>query len=429
MTRQLHRLNARQVAAFNGVKWKGGKRKGKKVRKPGDIIGGLLADGGNLYLRCDARERKSWQFIFKSPTTGKQRAMGLGSAGTGGRPLVEARALAAAARDLLRAGKDPIDEREADERRAQQTKRAQTFGQCADAYVESHKNSWRNEKHRAQWKHSLTTHCVTMRDLPVDEVDTEAVLKVLRPIWEAMPETATRLRGRIELVLDAARTQGLRSGENPAAWRGHLRHLLSKPKKLIRGHLASMPYADVPTFIERLEADTSILAKMLRFIILTASRSGEVRGLRWSEVDVEKRMAIVPGVRMKGGKEHRQPLSDSAIEVLKEMAVLRTPGCDLVFPSFRGRPFTNGATPRLLNRYGNGDLTTHGFRSSFRTWAAEQTSSPHEVIEMALAHNTLSAVERAYQRSDLAERRRALMDAWARHCAGGSNVVQLAASA
>jgi integrase len=407
MTRAIHKLTTKQIAAF-------GKRRG------------LFSDGGCLYIRSDGENRLSWQFIFKSPTTGTQRAMGLGSAAPGGRPLGEARDLAAAARALLRAGRDPIEERE-NERKLSKPKAVKTFGACADLYVETHAGSWRNRKHESQWRYSLTTHCAAIRETPVDAIDTEAVLSVLRPIWDLYPETATRVRSRIELVLDAARTQGLRTGENAARWKGHLQHLLARPKKLVRGHLASMPYNDVPKLMTRLSADTSILAKLLRLTILCASRSGEMRNLRWSEVDLEKRLIVIPPARMKGHKEHRIPLTDAALEILRERLPFKGDG-DLVFPS-RRKAFSDMAAPKLLRRLGHADITLHGFRSSFRMWAAEQTSTPHEVIEMALAHNTLSAVERAYQRSDLADRRRALMDAWARHCAGGSNVVQLATSA
>ena len=340
---------------------------------------------------------------------GKQREMGLGSASRAGTSLARARELAAEARTALAAGLDPLEARKA-ARQADRT--VPNFGECADAYVEAHSNSWRNDKHVAQWKMTLTTYCAQIRALPIDDIDTEAVLKVLQPIWERLPDTAKRLRGRIEKVLDAAAVRGFRTGENPARWRGHLQNLLSKPKALTRGHHAALPYDKLPEFLGQLRARQSVAAQALEFAILTACRSGEVLGARWDEIDLEKAVWVIPGSRMKAGKEHRVPLSGRAVALLTALNEMRT--SDFVFPgTAHGKPLSGMAMAMQLRRMKADDITVHGFRSTFRDWASETTSFPHEVCEQALAHAIGNKTEAAYRRGDLFEKRRKLMDAWA----------------
>ena len=256
-------------------------------------------------------------------------------------------------------------------------------------------------------------------------ISTNDVLEVLKPIWQDKPETASRLRGRIEKVLDAAKVKGLRSGENPARWRGHLDHLLPKPKKLARGHHPALPFDDVPAFLADLRTRTSVAARALEFTILTAARSGETLGVRWDEIDLEKKLWAVPKARMKGHREHRVPLSGPALAILRSLEPLRT--SDFVFPGQRrGKPLSNMAMEMLLRRMKRDMISVHGFRSSFRDWASERTPTPHEVCEMALAHVISNKAEAAYRRGDLFEKRRALMDAWAAFCDGvAAEVAQL----
>jgi integrase len=343
---------------------------------------------------------------------GKQREMGLGSATRAGTSLAKARELAAEARTALAAGLDPLEARKA-VRLASRT--VPTFGECSDAYVESHRKSWRTNKHVVQWTMTLTTYCAQIRSTPVNEVDTEGVLKVLQPLWERVPETAKRLRGRIEKVLDAAAVRSFRTGENPARWRGHLQNLLSKPKMLTRGHHAALPYEKLPDFVAQLRVRQSLAAKALEFAILTACRSGEVRGARWEEFDLDKAVWVIPGKRMKAGKEHRVPLSDRAATILMALKEMRTG--DFVFPgTARGKPLSEMAMAMQLRRMKADDITVHGFRSTFRDWASETTSFPHEVCEQTLAHAIGNKTEAAYRRGDLFDKRRKLMDAWAAYC-------------
>jgi integrase len=285
-----------------------------------------------------------------------------------------------------------------------------TFGEAADALIESMSSSWRNEKHRAQWKMTLTVYCEPLRSKPVTEIDTEHVLKVLQPLWTAKPETASRLRGRMERVFDFARARGQGSGENPARWRGHLDAVLPKRAKLTRGHHKAMPFDEVPAFMVALRERDGIAARALEFAILTAARSSEVFGASWSEFDLETRVWTVPAARMKAGRVHRVPLSARAVEILQEMQQKRL--SDLVFPGTKpGRPLSVMALEMVLRRM-KVDVTVHGFRSAFRDWAGERTHFPREVAEAALAHLVGDAVERAYRRGDALEKRRKLMDAW-----------------
>ena len=291
-----------------------------------------------------------------------------------------------------------------------------TFGECADRLVEAIRPSWRNSKHAAQWVTTLRQYAAPLRRLPVDSITTEDVLSVLKPLWNDKPETATRLRGRIERVLDAAKAQGLRSGENPALWRGQLDQLLPKRQRLTRGRQAAMRYADVPDFMSDLQKRQATSASALEFAILTAARTGEVLGARWQEFDLDRAVWTVPAERMKGGREHRVPLSRPAHKVVKAMFEARN--SDFVFAGQTpGRPLSETTFLRLLRRMNIQVATVHGFRSAFRDWAAECTNFSNEVCEAALAHAVDNKVEAAYRRGDLFDKRRKLMEAWAAYCA------------
>jgi integrase len=281
----------------------------------------------------------------------------------------------------------------------------------ADQVIASLERGWRNEKHRYQWRQTLDGRCRAIRDLPVNAITTDHVLGVLQPIWHEIPETASRLRGRIEKVLDAAKARGHRGGENPARWRGHLDHLLPPRRRLTRGHHKALPYSEIPALVARLRELGSVSALCLEFLILTAARSGEAMGARWQEFDLERSVWTLPSYRMKAGLEHRVPLSPRAKEIVAHMVGVRMG--DYVFVGQKsGRPLSNMALEMLLRRL-KVDVTVHGFRSSFRDWAAEQTNVPREVAEAALAHILENRVEAAYRRSDLFEKRRALLASWA----------------
>jgi integrase len=304
---------------------------------------------------------------------------------------------------MVNEGRNPLDKRKSQ-------LRVPTFGEMANEVVASLEAAWRNPKHRDQWRMTLSRYCAPIREIPVDTITTDQVLSVLKPLWLRVPETADRLRGRIEKVLDAAKAKGHRSGENPARWRGHLDHLLPTRPKLARGHHKALPYHEVPELIRRLRDLGSISAFCLEFTILTAARSGEAMGAQWGEFDLDRGMWVVTGSRMKAGREHRVPLSARAQEIIATMAVLRAG--DFVFPGQRhNRPLSTMALEMLLRRL-KIDATVHGFRSSFRDWAAEQTDVPREVAEAALAHVLENKVEAAHRRSDFFEKRRQLMIAW-----------------
>ena len=371
---------------------------------------GRHSDGAGLYLNVTETGARSWLFMWK--VAGRRREMGLGSARDVS--LARAREVAAECRAIVAAGRDPLEARAA----AKTAERViPTFGECADEFVAAKQSEWRNEKHRAQWAMTLKEYAAPLRKLPVDVIDTAAVLSVLKPIWQAKPETASRFRGRIEQVLDAAKAQGHRTGENPARWRGHLDKLLAKRQRLTRGHHAAMAYADVPAFLARLRERQagSVSALALEFTILTAARSGEALGMRWDEVDETAKVWTVPPTRMKAAREHRVPLSARALDLLGEAKQARTG--DFVFPgSSAGRPLSVMAMEMVLRRMGLDDVTVHGFRSAFRDWAGNETHFPREVAEAALAHVIGDAAERAYRRGDALEKRRALMDAWTNYC-------------
>jgi len=382
---------------------------------------GRHADGGGLYLNV-APTRKSWVFVYVR--NGRRREMGFGPVASVS--LAEARRKAEEARRQLADGIDPLDAKKAAERE----KRAPSFGAFVDDYLETMRASWRNDKHAAQWAMTLGRardkegkltkrgYCLGLANLRLDEITTDDVLKELRPIWNLKPETASRVRGRIETILDAAKAAGYRDGPNPALWRGHLALLLPTRKKLHRGHHPAMDYRDVPAFVAKLREAKGVGAMALEFLILTAARSGEVRGAVWSEIDFENKLWTVPAERMKAGREHRVPLTGRALAILEQAALLRRPAAGddseaLLFPSAKvGRPLSDMTLSAVLRRMGLGQYTVHGFRSSFRDWVGDCTTFPREVAEAALAH-VVGGTEGAYRRGDALEKRRELMRAWA----------------
>jgi integrase len=289
-----------------------------------------------------------------------------------------------------------------------------TFGEAADALIESMSPSWRNEKHLAQWTMTLRVYCAPLRPMSVAQVGTDDVLRVLKPLWLSKAETASRLRGRIERVLDFAKARGVRSGENPARWRGHLDAVLPKRGKLTRGHHKALPFDEIPDFMSRVRKMEGVSPRALEFAVLTAARSGEVLGARWQEIDLQAKCWVIPPERMKAARVHRVPLSDRALAILSELGQVRT--SEFVFPGLkRAKPLSSMALEMVLRRM-QVDATVHGFRSGFRDWAGERTSFPREIAEAALAHLVGDAVERAYRRGDALEKRRRLMTAWAQFC-------------
>lgn len=395
----------------------------KKTSTPG-----YYGDGGGLWLQISKTGTKSWIFRFTSPITKKAREMGLGSVDT--YSLAEARIRAKKARQTVDEGLDPIAEREAEKQKVQvAAAMTMTFAQCAAAYIEAHEAGWKNLKHAAQWKSTLATYAnPEIGNLSVAVVDTAWILKILEPIWKTKNETANRLRGRLEAVLDWATVRGYRAGNNPARWKGHLDTLLPAPSKIQKViHHAALPYKDIGQFMLNLKAKDGIAALALQFTILTAARSGEVRGATWDEIDFENRTWTIPANRMKAGKEHRIPLSDSALSILQ--VIPRMIDNPLVFPAPRGGLLSDMAMTAVLRRMERGDLTVHGFRSTFRDWAGETTAYPREVIEHALAHQLKDKAEAAYARGTLFAKRKQLMDAWATFCSAplvtADNVISL----
>ena len=368
---------------------------------------GKYGDGDGLQLAVAATGAKKWVLRFMS--AGKAREMGLGSYPEVS--LAEAREKALAGRRLARSGIDPITERRKD-------RGIPTFGELADEIAEQLSQGFRNEKHKAQWKMTLRVYADPLRAKPVDKIETTDVLAVLRPIWQSKPETASRVRGRIERILNAAKAKTLRTGENPAAWRGHLENLLPKQSRLSRGHHAAIPYKDLPGFVASLRERKAVAAMALEFAILTAGRSGEVLGARWSEIDLDEKVWTIPTERMKAAREHRVPLSDRAVEIIIIMGEAKV--SDFVFPGHRaGRPLSVMALEMVLRRMGVENATVHGFRSAFRDWAGNETLFARELAEHALAHVVGDKAEQAYRRSDALARRRELMGAWALHCEAG----------
>lgn len=392
---------------------------------------GMHPDGGGLYLYVQAGGGKSW--VYRYMLQGRAREMGLGPAHT--ISLSEARAMARDARRLKFDGIDPIDQRQlARARTTLDAAKGFTFKQAAGAYIRANKAGWRNDKHALQWESTLTTYADPIfESRGVSEIDTGLVLAVLEPIWSTKPETASRVRGRVEAVLDWAKARGLREGENPARWKGHLEKLLPAKSRVHKvEHHAALPYAEMRPFMDALKAQPGAAARALEFTILTAARTGEVIGAQWSEIDLAGRVWIVPADRMKGRKEHRVPLTAPLVEILEGRKadyaavirrVLESKGQPIpaeiepVGPLFWGRLFGKGlsnmAMLAVLKRMKRDDLTAHGFRSTFRDWAAETTEYRSEIVEMALAHTIDNKVEAAYRRGDLFEKRKLLMDDWA----------------
>jgi len=375
---------------------------------------GRYCDGLGLWLQVRDKQRKSW--LYRYMLHGTPRWMGLGPVHTVS--LADAREKARQCRKLVLDGVDPIgDRRTRKAAAALQAARGLSFQDCAEQYIEAHKAGWKNAKHATQWTATLSTYAYPIfGKLSVADVDQALVLKSLEPVWRTKPETAKRLRGRIQSVLDWATARGYRQGDNPARWRGHLDKLLPARSKVARvKHLAALPYAEIGAFVAKLREQEGTGARCLEFVIVTCVRTSEAIGARWSEIDLSKRLWIIPPDRMKAAREHRVPLSDRAIEILK--ALPREKGSDWVFIGGRaGTNLSNMAMLALLKRMARGDLTVHGFRSTFRDWAAEQTNFPRDAAELALAHAVGDKVEAAYRRGDMFEKRRKLAQAWATYC-------------
>jgi integrase len=396
MAREMDRLSARAVATITKH--------------------GRHSDGGGLYLSISPNGGRRWTFLYR--WRGKPTELGFGSARKGHVTLARARELATEARAQIAKGINPKDTRKPVE--------GATFGEVADRLIEKMRPSWRNEKSAAAWTLTLRDYCVSIRRNPVADLTIDHILEVLKPIWQSKPETAARLRGRIEMVLDAAKAQGLRFGENPARWKGNLAHLLPKRQRLARGHHAAMPYEDVAGFMGDLRARESTAALAFEFSILCASRSGEVLGAQWSEIDIDRGVWTIPAPRMKGGRVQRVPLSARALEIAKAMHETRM--SEFVFPGQRAnRPLAAVTFEKLLHKMKIEGATPHGFRSTFRDWAGNETGYPRDLIETAMAHLIGDQAEQAYRRSDALEKRRALMETWAMFCSTSTadKVVQL----
>lgn len=413
MARTINRLSDRTV---------------KAVSKPG-----LHADGGNLFLVVDppgqkadgttVKSAKRWAFVFQ--WDGKRKEMGLG--GLNSVSLAAARDVAAECRAMLAKNINPIEARRAEQRK--QTA-GRTFGEVAKELHEARKAGFRNKKSETQWLTALEAYAKPIWDKPVESIGTDDVLAILQPVWTTKSETAARVRGRIEAVLDAARARGLidRDRANPARWKGHLSHLLPKRQKLQRGHHAALPYGKIADFMTALREREAMAGLCLEFTVLTAVRSGEAMLATWGEIDLDAKLWVIPRERMKRKREHRVPLSGRCVEILRRVAPLKAGPDSFVFPGTKpGKPLSVMALEMLLRRM-KLPVTVHGFRSTFRDWAGDCTTFPREIVEEALAHQVGSEVERAYRRGDAIEKRRQLMSAWADYCAGATNVRQLRAA-
>ncbi|HEB57664.1 MAG TPA: site-specific integrase [Gammaproteobacteria bacterium] len=390
MTRAIHKLSARKI----------------QTASPGKYC-----DGGGLWLFVSPAGARNW--VFRYRLHGRDREMGLGSAHTVS--LAKARKLAAEYRELRHEGRDPIEYR--NQKRLEERLRtaSPTFSDCVDAYIEAHRAGWSNAKHARQWHTTLRQYaCPEFGELPVRLVETTHVLRALEKIWYDKTETANRVRQRIEAVLDWATARKYRMGENPARWRGHLDKLLPRPTRVKKPrHHPALPFGQIAGFMHELRQANGIAARALEFTVLTAARTSEVIAARWEEIDLTHRVWTVPAERMKARREHRVPLSDQAVALLKGMPRLN----DYLFPGLRkNRPLSNMAMAKLLKEMGYKDYTVHGFRSTFRDWVAETTNYPRELAEAALAHVVKDKTEAAYQRGDLLARRAELMQAWADWC-------------
>lgn len=397
---------------------------------------GRYGDGGGLYLLVRALEARFWLFRYSMPG-GKQREMGLGPAiGAGAVSLSDARKRAGELLQLVRSGVDPIERRRAAEAaEPAPAPKANTFGEAARAYLDAHEAGWRNEKHRAQWSMTLTDYAGPhMGELPVAAVETAHVVAALTPLWTTRPETASRLRGRIEAVLDFAAVHGWREGVNPARWRGHLDKLFPRRSKVrTTRHHPALAWQELGAFMAALRGKEMVSARALEFGILTAARTGEVLGASWAEIDLKAAIWTIPAARMKAGREHRVPLSGAALALLDIQARTRLSNDAALplFPAHGGeKPLSGMTLLMLLRRMSAGTedgrprwrdaagelITAHGFRSTFRDWTGETTAHAREVVEMALAHGIKDKAEAAYARGDLFQKRRALMEDWAAAC-------------
>jgi integrase len=393
---------------------------------------GRYGDGAGLYLLVRSKKSKFWLLRYTPKRGGKMREMGLGPAvGRTAVSLSAARAKALELHQAIREGRDPLDELEAAKAKADaDAAKAKvagiTFREVADMYVAAHEAGWRSQKHIQLWHSTLRDYVLpAIGNLPVASVDTGAVIKIIEPVWRERTTTASRVRGRIESVLDYAKARGWFQGENPARWRGHLDNLLPSKSKVHRvEHHAALPWRDIGAFMQRLRCCFSVPSLCLQFLVLTAARSSEARCARWSEINLDHAVWTIPGTRMKGGREHRVPLSDAALFVLRKMAEFGTEG--LVFPGLKAASTISGVTlAKLVDVTGGNGATVHGMRSTFRDWCGEMTNYPRELAELALAHRTFvdeagqtvgGVVELAYRRGDQLERRRRLMADWATFC-------------
>ena len=383
----------------------------KNLKQPG-----FYADGDGLYLKVTPKGNKTWHFRFKLAK--RPREMGLGP--YPGVTLKEARSGAEEARALLRKGQDPIEQRKA-QRAAQRAPGVPTFEAFAGEYIEAHAGEWRNAKHRQQWENTLATYAYpVIGKMAVDKIQLDHILKILQPIWTTKTETASRVRQRIENVLDAAIAKGLRTAANPARWKGNLKHLLAAPEKTKAvTHHPALPYAELPDFVHNLRQVEGLSAQALLFTILTASRTNEVLQARWSEVDLEAALWTIPGSRMKAGREHRVPLTNTAVEILQPLHECREHDDSFVFPGMKpNKPLSSMAKLMTLRRI-RPRLTVHVFLSTFRDWCAEETSFHPDIAEAALAHVINDKARAAYERGDKLEKRRNLMGHWATYCSSG----------
>jgi integrase len=387
--------------------------------------------GDGLYLLVRGPRAASWFYRYSVDVDGKQvrREMGLGPAfGLGAVTTRKARTLLAPLREAVRDGRDPISERkQAKAARITKAEQAKTFKEAVDAFLAHHGTRWRSEKHTEQFEQTLKVYAYpTLGKLPVSIIDKKLVLKVLRPIWTTKQETASRVRGRIERVLDFAKSNDWREGENPAMWKGGLSGLLTAHEKRDR-HLAALPYADLPQFWIELGLREGISVRALQFTILTAARSGETAGAKWSEIDLKAGLWTVPGTRMKSGRPHVVPLSRAALAILSDMLPFQREGDYVFVGDWEGAGLSDAAMASVLRRMRRRDFTIHGFRSSFRDWCGDETDFAREVAEAALAHAIGDATEAAYRRGSALEKRRALMEQWAKFVTTPpvDNVVQL----
>jgi len=392
MAKRIHILSAKTVKAATGP--------------------GYYFDGAGLYLQVARGGSQSW--VLRYSVNKRPREMGLGSAQTFS--LAEARERAVKCRQMIADGLDPIEERKTTllaKRLAEAN--VITFSEAAEKYIESNKTAWRNAKHEDQWRNTLTNYAhPVIGDMSVGLIETSHVMRILEPIWSTKTETATRVRGRMEKILDWCKVQGYRTGDNPAAWRGHLSEALPKPSKVAtEKHHAALPWAEIGAFMAELRGMPGIAARALELIILTATRTSEVLNAKWTEFDLDAASWTIPKERMKSFKEHRVPLSEPAIRILREQRTLN----EFVFPgSKENLPLSNMSCLAVLKRMERPELTVHGFRSTFRDWVSEATAYPRDVAEMALAHTIEDKSEAAYRRGDLLEKRRHMMGAWAEFC-------------